>query len=118
MTRFETTTIRFSDLADTMKVSEVEAVIGEIDNVLAALAGNPAAKLSRLIIDFNKATMVSSRLMGKIGEASQSRRIGGVDLVSVQSNVIDIAKRYGFTGVDSKIRIFPMYRKTDLEVVE
>ncbi|MCG6552392.1 MAG: hypothetical protein L7F77_08695 [Candidatus Magnetominusculus sp. LBB02] len=118
MTRFDTTTIRFSDLADTMRVSEVEEVIAEINKILGELKEKPSLRLPRLIIDFNNVTMISSRLMGKIGEASQSPRIGGVDLVSVQEDIIDIARRYGFTADDSKIRIFPMFREMAVEVLE
>ncbi|MCG6552391.1 MAG: hypothetical protein L7F77_08690 [Candidatus Magnetominusculus sp. LBB02] len=118
MTRFDTTTIRFSDLAETMRVSELEDVVAEINDILGELKDKPPARLARLIIDFNKATMVNSRLMGKIAEASQSRGIREVALLSVQENILYVAKRYGFTGENSKIRIVPMYRTADLAVFE
>jgi hypothetical protein len=113
-TDMDTTIIAFTGGAEI--VTEMLAVTKEIDWVLSEVKGGKL-KHRQLFIDFMETTIASSGLMGKISEASHIPEITRVALLNAPLSLIKQAEKYGFNQ-NSKIQIFPMFRKKDVEVRE
>jgi anti-anti-sigma regulatory factor len=72
---------------------------------------------STLVVDFNGQTMAPSSFWGVLGTALRSSLIESIELVSVQSSIKLSIERVGFNKHD-KIKVFPMFQTTEVEVID
>ena len=70
-----------------------------------------------LVIDFNGITMAPSSFWGTLATALRSSLIESIELVSIQSSIKLSIERFGFNTHD-KIKVFPMFQTTEVEVID
>jgi hypothetical protein len=71
------------------------------------------------LIDFKKAEVVSSKLLGAIGKASTEEIVNRIELLNVQPQIKNSAARFGFDQNHEKILILEMFRGDQgVQVVE
>ncbi|MCG6551920.1 MAG: hypothetical protein L7F77_06295 [Candidatus Magnetominusculus sp. LBB02] len=70
-----------------------------------------------LVVDFAGVIMAPSSFWGTLATALRSSNIERIELMSVQASIGLSIERFGF-GCHEKVKVFPMFRTENLEVID